>query len=173
MPTLPETAQRIAPSFSYVRVMPRTRAKYLILGSIIALIGYVLPWSSITFTPPGGSMVLNGIAIYPFYVARNGVQQADFEASLGNTIDVAAIHAITVSIIILFVIGTAIYTLTIFWPNIRTNKIVKWAHGGFHLLAIFTFIYNFFNNVRGGNIVIAASLVNQMGGQQNVEKMMQ
>ncbi len=167
--TLHDIAVKVVPIMEKVRLLPKTRAKLMIFGSLISLVGFVLPWSSIVFDPPGHSLVVNGQTLGIYSVDRNGFQQADFDASIGNNTSALIIHGILGTLFLMFAIGFIIRAVILFSPYARTFGVVKVLQPVLHLLAAATYLWNFFHSSR---LIIKKDMIDALGGWANTLKVL-
>jgi hypothetical protein len=135
------------------------RIAILLVGSALMVVGYFLPWDSVTFTPPGGSTVIDR-------QRYSGFVQSFSAASAGNT---STVHVLRNTIIVLAALAIVQLVGLLVEPvgQILDSKVASFVLGqarGFAHVIQAVGVFGFFLLVLGlGKIAIHNMFANQFG----------
>ncbi|WP_322756240.1 hypothetical protein [Frankia sp. Cas3] len=139
---------------NYVRLRRPTRITLMVVGSIIATIGFVFPWYIVSFDPPGGVLVYDHVAHHASHDLVNGLVMMTNAREAHDSLTADGLKYLEWAIALTFINGLF---LQIFNPQIGSFKstvakrITSIILSAAHLTAILLFIKDeWWANVDGG-----------------------
>jgi hypothetical protein len=138
----------------FIKLRRPTRIVFMVVGSIIAAIGFVLPWYILLFDPPGGALVYNHVTYPSTHHWVNGLVMQTNAEQVHDTLTANGLKYVQWAIALTFFNGIF---LQIFNPQEHTYKgmvakrITSLLLSAAHLTAIVLFIKDeWWANVDGG-----------------------